>query len=62
MEVTAVDDKMKTTALFVGSLKGNFSLVQIIYKVISRCFPDVQLPQDWHVTFSQNDGSVGQEY
>ena len=55
VEITAVDDKRQITAVFAGSLTGDFLPPQLIYKgTTCRCLSTVQFPQDWHVTFSHN--------
>ena len=55
VEITAVDDKRQITAVFAGSLTGDFLPPQLIYKgTIRRCLPAVTFPQDWHVTCSHN--------
>ena len=55
VEITAVDDKRQITAVFAGSLIGDFLPPQLIYKgTIRRCLPTVQFMQDWHIPFSHN--------
>ncbi len=55
VEISAVDDKRQITAVFAGSLTGDFLPPQLVYKGIThRRLPTVQFPQDWHITFSHN--------
>ena len=55
VEITAVDDKRQITAVFGGSLTGDFLPIQLIYQgTTKRCLPTVEFPRDWHVTFSHN--------
>ena len=55
VEITAVDNKRQITAVFAGSITGDFLPSQLIYKGTTRlCLPTVQIPQDWHITFSHN--------
>ena len=55
VEIAAVDDKRQLTAVFAGTLTGDFLPPQLIYKgTTHRCLPSVRFPQDWHATFSHN--------
>ena len=55
MEITAVDDKRQITAVFGGSLTGDFLPIQLIYQgTTKRSLPTVEFPHDWHATFSHN--------
>ena len=55
VEITAVDDKRQITAVFSGSLTGDFLPPQLIYKgTTPRYLPTVTFPKDWHITFSHN--------
>ena len=52
VEIAGIDDKRQTTAVFAGSLTGDF---QLIYKgTTHRCLPTVQFPSGWHITCSEN--------
>ena len=55
VETTAVDDKRQVTAVFGGSLTGDFLPIQLIYQgTTKRCLPTVEFPHNWHATFSHN--------
>ena len=52
VELTAVDDKRKITAVIGGSLTGDFLPIQLIYQgTTKRCLPTVEFPRNWHATF-----------
>ena len=58
VEIVGVDDKRQITAVFAGTLTGDFLPPQLIYKgKTPKCLPPVDLPSDWHVTFSHNHWS-----
>ena len=58
VEIVAVDDKRQITAVFAGSLAGDFLPLQLIYKgTTKRCLPQVNFPSDWHITHSHNHWS-----
>ena len=58
VEIVAVDDKRQITAVFAGSLTGDFLPPQLIYKgTTSRCLPSIDFPPDWHITCSENHWS-----
>ena len=58
VEIVAVDDKRQITAVFTGSLAGDFLPPQLIYKgTTKRCLPGVNFPSDWHITHSHNHWS-----
>ncbi len=53
VEMTGVDDKRQITAVFCGTLTGDFLPVQLIYKgKTPRCHPKFKFPSGWHVTHS----------
>ena len=53
VEVAGVNDKRLITAVFCGSLAGDFLLVQVIYQVkTNRCHPRYQFHPDWDITHS----------
>ena len=53
VEVTGVNDKRLITAIFCGSLTGDFLPIQVIYKgKTTRFHPHYEFPSDWHVTHS----------
>ena len=58
VEVVAKDDKRQLTAVFAGSLSGNFLLPQLIYEgKTERCHPQFRFPAGWHITNSVNHWS-----
>ena len=53
VEVVGVDDKRFITAVFCGSLVGDFLPVQVIYRgKTPRCHPRYKFPSDWDITRS----------
>ena len=59
MEMVGVDDKRQITAIFCGSILGDFLPVQIIYKgKTTRCHPRFPFPTGWHITHSPNHWST----
>ena len=59
VEVTGVSDKRLITALFCGSLTGDFLPMQVVYKgTTNRCHPHYKFPLDWHITHSPNHWST----
>ena len=53
VEIAGVNDKRLITAVFCGSLTGDFLPVQVIYQgKTTRCHPHFQFPPCWHVTHS----------
>ena len=58
VEVVAKDDKRQLTAVFAGSLSGNFLPPQLIYEgKTERCHPQFKFPAGWHITNSANHWS-----
>ncbi len=48
VEIAGVTDKRQITAVFCGSLSGDFLPLQIIYKgKTPRCHPHFQFPSHW---------------
>ena len=63
VEFCGVNDKWNITAVFCGSLSGDFLLVHtcIIYKgKTNRCHPKFQFPPGWHVTHAPKQWSTEQ--
>ena len=55
VEIIGVDDKRQITAVFAGSLTGDFLPPQLIYKgTTKRCLPALNFPSQWHITYSHN--------
>ena len=53
VEVAGVNDKRIITAVFCGTLTGDFLPVQVIYKgKTPRCHPRYQFPPEWDITHS----------
>ena len=58
VEVVAKDDKRQLTAVFAGSLSGNFLPPQLIYEgKTEQCHPKFKIPTGWHITNSSNHWS-----
>ena len=55
VKIIGIDDKSLITAVFSGTLAGDFLPPQLIYQgKTTKCLPSVDFPQDWHVTYSEN--------
>lgn len=51
VELTGVDDKRMITAVFCGSLVGDFLPIQLIYQgKTPRCHPKYKFPSGWNIT------------
>ena len=58
VEITGTDDKRQITAVFGGTMAGDFLPPQLIYQgKTHKSLPPVMFPPDWHVTFTENHGS-----
>ena len=58
VEIAGMNDKRQITAVFCGTLAGEFLPPQLIYQgKTSACFPRYQFPDDWHVTCTPNHWS-----
>ena len=59
IEIVAADDKRQLTAVFAGSMTGDFLPPQLVYKgKTQRCLPvGVRFPSDWDLTYSDNHWS-----
>ena len=54
-------DKRQITAVFCGTIQGDFLPVQVIYKgTTQHCHPCFKFPPGWHVTHSKNHWSMEQ--
>ena len=61
VEMIGTNDKRQITAVFCGSMTGDFLPVQLIYKgKTSRCHPRYKFPSDWHITHSPKHWSTEQ--
>ncbi len=63
VEIVGVDGKRLITAVFCGSLIGEFLPVQLIYSgKTNRCHPRYQFPLDWDITHTpkhwSNEGTM----
>ena len=53
--ITGTEDKRQITAVFAGSMAGDFLYPQIIYTgKTSKCLPSVLFPSGWHATYTEN--------
>ena len=58
-EISGANDKRQITAVFCGSLTGDFLPLQLIYTgKTGRCHPRYVFPSDWHVTQSPKHWST----
>ena len=61
VEMVGVNDKRQITAIFCGTMLGDFLPLQLVYKgKTSRCHPHFKFPQGWHITHSPNHWSTEQ--
>lgn len=59
VEMVGQNDKRLITAVFCGSIQGDFLPVQVIYKGKTvRCHPHFEFPPGWHITHSPNHWST----
>ena len=59
VEMVGQNDKRQITAVFCGSLQGDFLPMQVIYKgKTTRSHPHFEFPPEWHVTHSPNHWST----
>ena len=59
MEMVGSNDKCQITAVFCGTMLGEFLPVQLIYKgKTDRCHPKFSFLLDWHITHSPNHWST----
>lgn len=55
VEVVAKDDKWQITAVFGGSMSGDFLPPQLIYEgKTDQCLPQYKFPSSWHITHTDN--------
>ena len=62
VEIAGKDDKRQITAVFAGSMAGDFLPIQLVYKgKTPRCLPNVEsVPDGWHLTYSPSHWSTEQ--
>ena len=59
VEINGISSKQQITAVFCGSLTGDFLPVQLIYQgKTSRCHPTFDFPDNWHITHSPRHWST----
>ena len=59
VEMVGANDKRQITAIFCGTILGDFLPIQLIYKrKTDRCHPKFKFPADWHITNSPNHWST----
>ena len=59
VEITGLNDKRMITAVFCGTLCGDFLPLQLVYQgKTERCHPKYNFPEDWHITHSPNHWST----
>ena len=55
VEIGGINDKRQITAVFAGTMKGDFLPPQVIYQgKTPKCLPAVVFPNDWHITCTIN--------
>ena len=58
VEIAGIDNKRQITAIFAGTMAGDFLPPQLIYQgKTAKCLPSVEFPSDWHVTHTENHWS-----
>ena len=58
VEIAGIDDKRQITAVFAGTMVGDFLPPQLIYKgKTAKCLPSVKFPSEWDITFTENHWS-----
>ena len=59
VEIAGLKDKRQITAVFCGTILGDFLPIQLIYKgTTSRCHPRFNFPAGWNITHSKNHWST----
>ena len=59
VEIMGLNDKRMITAVFCGTLTGDFLPIQLVYQgKTDRCHPKYNFPEDWHITHSPNHWSI----
>lgn len=58
VEIIGISDKRQITAVFCGTMTGDFLPPQLIYQgKTTACLPRYTFPDDWHVTYTHNHWS-----
>ena len=61
VEIIGTSDKRQITAVFCGTLTGDFMPIQVIYKgKTTRCHPHFIFPSGWYITHSSKHWSTEQ--
>ena len=62
VDIAGKDDKRQITAVFAGSMAGDFLPIQLVYKGKTPCcLPHVEsVPEGWHLTYSPSHWSIEQ--
>ena len=59
VKMVGQNDKHQITAVFCGTLQGDFLPLQVIYKgKTACCHPHYEFPPGWHITHSPNHWST----
>ena len=59
VEITGISDKRQITAVFCGTVAGEFLPLQLIYQgKTTACLLRFSFPSDWHVTLHQTTGQT----
>ena len=55
VEVAGINDKRQITAVYGGTMDGDFLPVQLVYQgKTEKCLPKVDFPSEWHITCTPN--------
>lgn len=55
VEIAGIEDKRQITSVLAGTMSGKFLPSQVIYAgKTPRCFPSVEFPKDWDITYTPN--------
>ena len=56
IEIKGLDDKRQITAVFGGTLTGEFLYILLVYQgCINRCHLDFKFPDGWYITHSDSN-------
>ena len=59
VEMVGLSDKRQITAVFCGSILGDFLPIRLIYKGKTlQCHPNFEFPSEWHITHSPKHWST----
>ncbi len=58
VEIAGIDDKRQITAVFAGTMAGEFLPPLLIYQgKTAKCLPLVEFRSDWHIIYTENHWS-----